>query len=370
MSQSNNNAANLKLVKNDELNEVAEETSVSSSKNAQLTPGELLKLAREKKELAISTIGKQLKLDNRSVEALERNEFESIGAPVFVKGHLRKYASIVELDPNDIMFAYHQVARTQDSTPVISQTTPMTAKRPKMAWVGKLFARLVMLALLAALVYGLYQLWQWYVADAKSATDTGTTELSVPGAENTVSLPSRDDVIATSSSAVTSVNNAANNVSTSLSSENTLSLPAKSGETTASSGPNSSNVASGNDFAQPTSDNTAATNVANQSVASESVAASSISSSTASNPVSAVGDELRLVFTDNCWVRIRDEDGKSLMNGIAYAGNQKQFTLSGSTEIELGNADGVQLYLNGETYQIPAGAQRGNKAHFRLVPQS
>ena len=57
--------------------------------------GERLAEARHKEEIPLSDIAKELHLDEFKVEALERNEFDVLGAPVFAKGYLRKYAQLV-----------------------------------------------------------------------------------------------------------------------------------------------------------------------------------------------------------------------------------------------------------------------------------
>jgi len=138
MSDTNNEAASEQLI-NQSVEQADNQENVSEDETQNFsTPGRMLRFARENKELAISTVGKQLKLDMRVIEALERDDYDSIGAPVFVKGHLRKYASFVDVNPDDVMLSYYQVARKQDTTPIISQTMPMTDSRPKFAWLGKL----------------------------------------------------------------------------------------------------------------------------------------------------------------------------------------------------------------------------------------
>ena len=47
---------------------------------------------------AVVEVAKELHFDEPKVRALERNDFEVLGAPVFAKGHLRKYAQLVGVD--------------------------------------------------------------------------------------------------------------------------------------------------------------------------------------------------------------------------------------------------------------------------------
>ena len=45
-----------------------------------------------------------------------------LGAPVFAKGHLRKYAEMVGVDVDDIMTDYYQMNRSTGTPPVVGLT--------------------------------------------------------------------------------------------------------------------------------------------------------------------------------------------------------------------------------------------------------
>lgn len=82
--------------------------------------GERLAEARREQQIAVIEIAKELHLDEYKVRALERNDFDVIGAPVFAKGHLRKYAQLVNVDEADVMADYYQLNRSTGAPPVIS----------------------------------------------------------------------------------------------------------------------------------------------------------------------------------------------------------------------------------------------------------
>jgi len=82
--------------------------------------GERLAEARREQQIAVIEIAKELHLDEYKVRALESNDFDVIGAPVFAKGHLRKYAQLVKVDEADVMADYYQLNRTAGVPPVIS----------------------------------------------------------------------------------------------------------------------------------------------------------------------------------------------------------------------------------------------------------
>ena len=83
--------------------------------------GERLAEARRDQQISVVEIAKELHLDEAKVRALEINEFESLGAPVFAKGHLRKYAQLVGVDQDDVLTDYYRLTRSQVIPPVVSK---------------------------------------------------------------------------------------------------------------------------------------------------------------------------------------------------------------------------------------------------------
>lgn len=69
-------------------------------------PGEMLREARIKAEMTLEQIAKELNLDLSKIEALEASKFVELGAPVYVKGYLRKYARLVSLPESDLLKRY------------------------------------------------------------------------------------------------------------------------------------------------------------------------------------------------------------------------------------------------------------------------
>jgi len=100
-------------------NENRDETAQDDESQGPLA-GERLAEARREQQIAVIEIAKELHLDEYKVRALERNDFDVIGAPVFAKGHLRKYAQLVKVDEADVMADYYQLNRSTGAPLVIS----------------------------------------------------------------------------------------------------------------------------------------------------------------------------------------------------------------------------------------------------------
>jgi len=67
------------------------------------TIGNKLKAAREKRKLSRADVAKTIKINTHYVEAIEKNEFDKLIAPIYAKGFIKLYAQCVQLDPAPLM---------------------------------------------------------------------------------------------------------------------------------------------------------------------------------------------------------------------------------------------------------------------------
>ena len=83
--------------------EPADADSMQPADPAPSRPGALLLAERREQGLSLGDVARQLKLSVRQVEALERDEYEAFPGPVFVRGFLRNYAKLLQLDPEALV---------------------------------------------------------------------------------------------------------------------------------------------------------------------------------------------------------------------------------------------------------------------------
>ena len=72
------------------------------------TTGEVLRKKRENIGLSIDHIGNQLNLDPKLIELLEKNDYEKFNIETYLKGYLRAYAKILDLDGDMIINLYKE----------------------------------------------------------------------------------------------------------------------------------------------------------------------------------------------------------------------------------------------------------------------
>jgi cytoskeleton protein RodZ len=149
--------------------------------------GERLAEARRKQQLSVLEVAKELHLEEAKVRALEQNDFDKLGAAVFAKGHLRKYAEFVGIDPDDILTDYYKMTHTAELPPLVSGRPKMRQELSPGPWI----------ALIAILVVAAAAYW-WFVvrpgsappADAEpAAAQEEAVDLPEPAEEPVVEVP-------------------------------------------------------------------------------------------------------------------------------------------------------------------------------------
>lgn len=65
--------------------------------------GALLKAGREEQNLSVADVATKLKLTARQVEALEAEDLSHLPSPVFVRGFVRNYARLVDVDADSLI---------------------------------------------------------------------------------------------------------------------------------------------------------------------------------------------------------------------------------------------------------------------------
>lgn len=105
--------------------------------------GELLAEARREQQISVHDIVKELHLDEAKVRGLERNEFDLLGAPVFAKGHLRKYAELVGVDPDDVLEDYYKLTRQDSLPPVVVARRRMRQEISPGPWIAAIIVIIV-----------------------------------------------------------------------------------------------------------------------------------------------------------------------------------------------------------------------------------
>src|SRR5580700_2543490 len=125
-----------------------EGTSLTSS------PGARLSVARQQAGMSLSEAAERLHLNPQTLEAMEAGRLEALGAAVYARGHLKRYAELLGVPESEVMAAYDawsgRLAALPDlrdviTAPAVRSGTRRFELKPGYALVGAIV--LVMIAL-------------------------------------------------------------------------------------------------------------------------------------------------------------------------------------------------------------------------------
>jgi len=102
------------------------------------TVGEILKEAREKKEISLSEVEKATKIKVRFLESLEKNDFSKISEATVTKGLIKNYAEYLGLSSGDILAVFRRDFIEDKKGQILPRGLYKPLSQPKLAWTPKL----------------------------------------------------------------------------------------------------------------------------------------------------------------------------------------------------------------------------------------
>lgn len=284
--------------------------------------GVRLRAARERAGLSLIQAGKKLHLDPKVLEALENEQFEFLGAPVYVRGHMRRYAELVGEDPTELQATYSgslRVAPAPDLTHAPHAALGLDPRRIA----GPLLVAAGGLALTATV---------WWVA---SGFPLPASMRAPPPVAAQSSPPPPAPVPATTAPASPV--------------EAPLRTPAP--DPVAQPTPRANVPPARPTEVQP------APQTAAQPVRQADAPPSSA-------PSVAREVELRLTLNADSWVEVYDARGERLYYDVATANSVQTLSGRAPLRVTLGNAPGVAVAVNGREIALPAAAGADDQTRF------
>jgi len=314
--------------------------------------GNVLKAAREAQGLSIHEVCSQLRLGIKQIQAIEQDDFEKLPQPSIVRGFIRNYARLLNIDVNPILEAYQRIVpnkaplplsvRSNASRSVIDKPVPVF--RPQRLLTFLIF---LILAGIAAYFY-INHIKPQALKDAALALDVDEIG-ETTGQEIAIPAPEAAPAPATT----TPVAPVTENVDASTTTTADNAVPAA--------------TVTGNDATSNAANTLSASNaIANNTIVSTPTPATTQAAESttlqASEPQKA-----SLVFkvNEDSWVRIEDMQGKKVFSEVMPAGSERQVTTEKPVNITVGHASGTQLTIDNQPYDLTQ-ATRGRVARIQL----
>jgi cytoskeleton protein RodZ len=119
--------------------------------------GARLKAARIAKNLAVADVAAKLKLTSRQVEALEEENLRHLPSEVFVRGFVRNYARLVEVDPDSLIAPVDAQAEVSETITAPSAGLNVGSNGLRLWVVYPMIGGVIFLILVAGLYHWLRQ---------------------------------------------------------------------------------------------------------------------------------------------------------------------------------------------------------------------
>lgn len=249
-------------------------------------PGQLLRNAREQLGWTREQVASRIHLRLTLIAAIESDTYDKHTSHTFIRGYLRTYAKLVGIPEETILAAYDKLGLTPPDN-IDMQSFSRRSRQQANDSRLKVVTWLVILVLIALSVA-----WWWQSTARRSAGDEALAATEMGATSNTpsVTVPPAVDVAdpvvapATSAAAATSADPVASAAAT------TLPVDASSA-------------------------------VATTAVATSAATATQPAADTAASEPAKV-PQLKMSFTADCWLDVKDAKGKTLFSGLKKANDE------------------------------------------------
>lgn len=342
------------------MNAAHPEVAVAPGQN----PGELLRLAREKRDWSQAEVARKLNLTVSSLNHVETGAFDKLPGHTFARGYIRAYAKLMDLDQAALVEAFDRYTGTH-------------AKGSEVHSLGRIeepvrlshnILRGVSLLLLVAVVGGGFVWWQDQGSlRGKDLAKIALEHVEVESADGTTQIHPLDEP----EDQAVSAGQQAESAPLALE-QGAAEQPAAAAEQAPASPAPTLAAVPAPTPAQPASAQPApaavATPVAPATPAPAAVAPAAPAPTVAATEPAAVpagSAKVAIQFTADCWTQVSDGNGKVLFSAIKRKGDNLELTGKPPFAVRLGFARGAQVSYNGQAVDV-APFTSGETARLKL----
>jgi cytoskeleton protein RodZ len=316
--------------------------------------GPQLKQAREAKGLSVAEVAEAQYLRPAIIQAIENGKYELIDTELFLKGYIRAYALKVGLDGNaliaDLNHELEPRRQEQAQAKAANPLVDIERRRRKKRRVAKAALWLIALAVLGFLVFS------FIYNPSQLANLTGTSALSDDSAQENAS----------------SSTGTGENSTTQGTQDNLLQNEASDGDLSASP-TNAEGALEPLIAAGPSSfsDGEGFGSLPAETTESPAVIGADNGSTTNTEQAPQIADNrgrLEIEFIDDCWIQVRDANGRSLASGLKRQNDRIDLRTETDIRLVIGaaNAIGVMRF-EGAPVDLGSKGVVGNRAEFVLA---
>lgn len=334
------------------MNAAHPEVAVAPGQN----PGELLRLAREKRDWSQAEVARKLNLTVSSLNHVETGAFDKLPGHTFARGYIRAYAKLMELDQAALVEAFDRYTGTHAK----GSDVHSLGRIEEPSRLSHNILRGVSLLLLLAVVGGGFVWWQDQGSmRGKDLSSVALEHVEVESADGTTQIHPLDEPEDQAVSAAQQPESAPLPLAQSADEQQAASTSQAPAADTPAAG---SAPVTGTATPQP-----APVPAAASPVVSAPTAATPATSADAAEPAAAPAGsgKVAIEFVADCWTQVSDGNGKVLFSGIKRKGDNLELTGKAPFALRLGFARGAKVSYNGQSVDV-APFTSGETARLKL----
>ncbi|WP_441252951.1 RodZ domain-containing protein [Pseudomonas putida] len=338
------------------MNAAHPEVAVAPGQN----PGELLRLAREKRDWSQAEVARKLNLTVSSLNHVETGAFDKLPGHTFARGYIRAYAKLMDLDQAALVDAFDRYTGTHAK----GSDVHSLGRIEEPVRLSHNILRGVSLLLLVAVVGGGFFWWQDQGSlRGKDLAKIALEHVEVESADGTTQIHPLDEP----EDQAVSAGQQAESAPLALE-QGTAEQPAAAEQAPVSS---EAAIAAAPAPAQqaPVQPAPAASPAPVtppvQATAAPAPAPAPAVAATEPAAVPAGSAKVAIQFTADCWTQVSDGNGKVLFSAIKRKGDNLELTGKPPFAVRLGFARGAQVSYNGQAVDV-APFTSGETARLKL----
>lgn len=287
--------------------------------------GDLLREAREAKGLSLEQVEKTTNIRKKLLQALEQEAYQELPAPVFVKGFVRNYARLLDLDPEQAIVLYKEAAGDAERPYELKALSePLEESPSRLPWI---------LAAFLVILVGLLGWWGYArgfikLPDLPSLSLRAATATQPPAATLSPATTVAEIATPTRSFSSTPASPVTDIPTVQVAATDTAAPSATAAET-----------------ATPVPSHTATVSP----TATLTAAPTFTPSPTATWPASDAPIQVALIADMSVWLRVYT-DGAKVFEGMMDQGVTRAWSANQQIYVHCGYANGVRAVVNGQEY--------------------
>lgn len=332
------------------MNAAHPEVAVAPGQN----PGELLRLAREKRDWSQAEVARKLNLTVSSLNHVETGTFDKLPGHTFARGYIRAYAKLMDLDQAALVEAFDRYTGTHAK----GSDVHSLGRIEEPVRLSHNILRGVSLLLLVAVVGGGFVWWQDQGSlRGKDLAKIALEHVEVESADGTTQIHPLDEPEDQAVSASQQPESAPLALEPSATeqpaaaAEQAPASPAPAPSVDAAPAPAEQAPAQPAPAAAPAPVATAAP-APEAVVSAASVPAVAAAEPVAPAAVPAGSAKVAIQFIADCWTQVTDGNGKVLFSAIKRKGDNLELAGKPPFSVRLGFARGAQVSYNGQAVDV------------------